>query len=53
MIEDLKFYTISFTGYFQYVMDLVNPLLSFILLFVTIIYTLEKYRQLRKNKKNE
>jgi hypothetical protein len=48
MIKELKFYTISFTGYFQYVTDLVNPILSFVLLLLTILYTFERYKQLRK-----
>ena len=52
MNENLKFYGISFVGYFQYFIDLVNPFLSFMLLCLTILYTYQKYLKLKNENKN-
>jgi hypothetical protein len=47
-MDDFKFYGISFAGFFQYVTQMVNPFLSFVLLVLTILYTYEKYKSIKE-----
>jgi tellurite resistance protein TehA-like permease len=52
MTDQLKVYSFSAVGFFQYFLDILNPLMSFILLFITILYTYQKYKT-EKKKHNE
>ena len=51
MTDDFKLYSISFAGFFQYFTELVNPLLSFVLLVLTILYTFQKYKNIKNQNK--
>jgi uncharacterized membrane protein len=53
MNVDFKFYGVSFMVYLQYFMDLINPILSFILLSITILYTYEKYLNIKNQNKKK
>jgi hypothetical protein len=52
MSDELKVYGVSSFSFLQVFFDLLNPIMSFILLFLTIIYTYQKYKN-EKNKQNE
>jgi hypothetical protein len=51
MTDDFKLYSISSAGFLQYFTELVNPVLSFFLLVLTILYTYQKYRNIKNQNK--
>jgi hypothetical protein len=51
MNDELKFYSISFAGFFQYFIEILNPVMSFLLLLITILYTYQKYLNAKNNTK--
>ena len=53
MTDELRVYTISFAGFFQYFTELLNPIMSFVLLTLTILYTYQKYKTEKKKNENE
>jgi hypothetical protein len=54
MNDQLKIYGFSIAAFTQYLLELLNPLMSFVLVLVTILYTYQKYKtEKNKNKKNE
>ena len=51
MNDTIKIYGFSIAAFTQYLLELVNPIMSFILILVTILYTFQKYKtELKKNK---
>jgi hypothetical protein len=52
MNDELKVYGASSFGFFQFFFDILNPLMSFLLLALTIMYTYQRYKS-EKKKNNE